>query len=161
MGTYIGCKLINALPMTRLEYNEYRGWKVPEDENPEDEGYLVEYADGGQSNHPNHEGYISWSPKDVFNRAYRQTENLSFGMALEAVRLGKQIARKGWNGKNQFVFLIKASDYQKSLGFGFGEYEGEPTICDGLAIKTTSGQVQVGWLASQSDMLSDDWEIIE
>ena len=70
MKQYIGTKIINALPMTRLAYNELRGWELPQDENGEDEGFLVEYLDGGQANHPDYAGYISWSPKDVFEKAY-------------------------------------------------------------------------------------------
>ena len=60
MNAYIGTKLITARPMTRGAYNEYRGWTIPADENPEDEGYLVKYADN----------YVSWSPKDTFEAAY-------------------------------------------------------------------------------------------
>lgn len=71
MQKYIGTKTINAKPMTRQEYNDLRGWTVPADENPADEGYLVEYTDGGQANHPDYDGYISWSPKEVFERAYQ------------------------------------------------------------------------------------------
>ncbi|AUR93218.1 hypothetical protein NVP1185O_31 [Vibrio phage 1.185.O._10N.286.49.C2] len=68
---HIGIKVILATAMTRLAYNKYRGWELPADEDGSDEGFLVEYVDGGQSNHPGHEGYISWSPKDVFERAYQ------------------------------------------------------------------------------------------
>lgn len=67
---YIGTKTVKAVAMSRAAYNEYRGWELPKDENGEDEGYLVEYTDGGQSNHPNHAGYISWSPKAQFEAAY-------------------------------------------------------------------------------------------
>ena len=70
--TYEGTKRVHARPMTRGEYNAYRGWEVPADENPADDGYLVEYLDGGKSNHPNHAGYISWSPTDVFERSYKE-----------------------------------------------------------------------------------------
>lgn len=70
MHTYIGTKIIQAKPMNRLEYNRYRGWELPSEENGGDPGYLVEYLDGGQANHPDHKGYISWSPKDVFEQAY-------------------------------------------------------------------------------------------
>lgn len=86
---------------------------------------------------------------------------MNFGQALEQVKLGKSIKRKGWSGKNQFVYLVKGSDLQTALHYGFGQYEGEPTITDVLAIKTTGNQIQVGWLASQSDMLSNDWEVVE
>jgi hypothetical protein len=70
MEYYIGTKITKAMPMTRQVYNDYRGWKLPDDENGADDGYLVEYTDGGAANHPNHAGYISWSPKDVHDRAY-------------------------------------------------------------------------------------------
>ena len=71
MKTYIGTKIVHATPMDRAAYNEYRGWELPADENGADDGYLVEYADGGRANDSRHAGYISWSPKDVFERAYR------------------------------------------------------------------------------------------
>ena len=60
---------------------------------------------------------------------------MDFGQALIQVKLGKSIKRKGWNGKNQFVYLIKGEDLQKGLHYGFGEYLGEPTITDTLALK--------------------------
>ena len=70
--TYEGTKRVYARPMNRGDYNTYRGWEVPADENPADDGYLVEYLDGGKSNHAAHAGYISWSPKDVFERSYKE-----------------------------------------------------------------------------------------
>ncbi len=70
MQHYVGTKIIKATPMTRGDYNVYRGWDIPADENPEDTGYLIEYTDGGQPNHPKHDGYISWSPSAVFEGAY-------------------------------------------------------------------------------------------
>lgn len=70
-NTYIGTKIVIAEPMTRKAYNDYRGWTLPADENGDDEGYLVEYTDGGKANTLHREGYVSWSPKDVFERAYK------------------------------------------------------------------------------------------
>ena len=46
MKKYIGTKLVQARPMTRGAYNRYRGWEIPADENPEDEGYMIQYPDG-------------------------------------------------------------------------------------------------------------------
>lgn len=60
MKRYIGMESIEATPMHRGEYNIKRGWVIPPDENPSDEGYLVKYPDG----------HISWSPKAVFEEAY-------------------------------------------------------------------------------------------
>jgi len=72
MVAYIGTKTVLALPMSRSEYNEYQGWQIPENEDPADPGYLIEYKDGGKPNHPDHEGYISWSPKEVFEHSYHR-----------------------------------------------------------------------------------------
>ncbi|OPE00278.1 crAss001_48 related protein [Pseudomonas aeruginosa] len=83
---YIGTKIILALAMTRLAYNEYRGWDLPADENGADEGYLVEYQDGGKPNHPAHDGYISWSPKDQFDAAYLPVGNTE-GLAPHEIRV--------------------------------------------------------------------------
>lgn len=70
MQHYIGTKQIKAQAMSRQAYNDYRGWKLPDDENGADDGYLVEYTDGGTPNHKDHSGYISWSPKAQFDAAY-------------------------------------------------------------------------------------------
>lgn len=72
MKTYKGTKTINAVPMTRAVYNEFRGWTLPEDENGDDEGYLVEYVDGGKPNTTVYKGYVSWSPKEQFEKAYKE-----------------------------------------------------------------------------------------
>lgn len=77
MNTYIGTKLIQAQPMTRAAYNDYRAWTLPALENGADEGYLVEYLDGGQPNDSRHAGYISWSPKAQFEAAYLSIGNAS------------------------------------------------------------------------------------
>jgi len=75
MKTYIGTKIINAKPMTRIDYNVFRGWSLPENENGGDEGYLVEYTDGGVANTEAYKGYISWSPKEVFEKSYKEFES--------------------------------------------------------------------------------------
>ena len=85
---------------------------------------------------------------------------MNFGEALEKVKAGYAISRTGWNGKGQFVYLISARDLQVGLEYGYGEYEGEPVFTDTLAIRTTHNQIQVGWLASQSDMLAEDWRVV-
>lgn len=82
---------------------------------------------------------------------------MNFGEALSYVRNGKKISRKNWNGKDQYVFLVEAKNLLETVS----KYVDAPfKVSDVLAIKTTSGQVQVGWLATQTDMLSDDWYIV-
>ena len=149
MKQYIGTKMIHARPMTRGAYNEYRGWTIPADENPEDDGYLIRYPDG----------YESWSPLAVFEEAYRETTGMPFGLAIEAAKKGKKIARAGWNGKSQYVELAYCISYRNNAGEVVNVNH-----CNignkALAFVGTSG-VQMGWLASQADMLADDWYIVE
>lgn len=90
----------------------------------------------------------------------RRNKEMNFGEALKAVKDGKNIARENWNGKDQFVYLIKAQELSTGLHYGFGEYSGEPRFVDVLAIKTSKDDIQVGWLATQTDMLSEDWHIV-
>lgn len=152
MERHIGTKIIKAQPMTRQEYNDYRGWALPADEDGADEGFLVEYTDGGQTNHPNHEGYISWSPAEVFHKAYRPTTGMSFGMAIEALKLGQRVARAGWNGKGMWLSHVGADRYDvgvRATGFGVN-------LSPWIGMKAADGSF-VPWLASQTDMLAEDW----
>lgn len=169
MELYLGVKQIKACPMTREQYNIYRNWTMPVDENPDDEGYLIEYVDSKDSNHPNHENYISWSPKEVFDVAYRRISNLTFGLAIEAIKKGEKVAREGWNGKNMFIYLVEGRGQTKAeLLPGALENHVSP-ITEGeiiqinshIDMKAADGTVVVGWLASQTDMLAEDWIIVE
>lgn len=72
MKLYEGTKRLSAKPMTLGEYNAYRGFLQPEDQDPNTPGYLVEYVGGGKANDSRHAGYISWSPADVFERTYKE-----------------------------------------------------------------------------------------
>lgn len=159
MDLYIGTKTLKAQQMTRAEYCKLRGWEVPTDESPDDKGYLVEYTDGGKPNHPDFAGYISWSPIDVFERAYQPTSGMDFGMALNAIKAGKYVSRAGWNGPGQYIFGIGMP--------GSGDYwtytNGKNDNCKlvpFLAIRTVQNST-VPWLASQTDMLATDWHIVE
>ena len=162
MTLYIGTKLIRAQAMSRAEYNAYRDWTLPADENGDDAGYLVEYLDGGRSNHPNHIGYISWSPADVFDRAYRPSTGLTFGMALEALKLGERVARAGWNGAGQFVYLVPAASYPAQTGAAKAHFGADALVPYRayLALKTAQGDVST-WAPSCSDVLAEDWQIAE
>jgi len=162
MKHYIGAKRIVATPMTRAAYNELRGWKLPDDEDGADEGYLVEYHDGGAQNHPDYAGYISWSPKAVFDKAYRVVDGLSFGLALEALKNGAKVTRAGWNGRGMFLFLVQGSTFQVNRPPLMGVYPEGTTINyrSHIDMKTVNGDV-VPWVASQSDLLADDWAIVD
>ena len=68
---YIGVKLLKAEPMTRGDYNKKRGWTIPKDENPKDEGYVVQYDND----------YVSWSPKEAFEKSYTEVQEPEFRKA--------------------------------------------------------------------------------
>ena len=79
---------------------------------------------------------------------------MNFGEALEHVKNGKRIARRNWNGKGQYVFLVKAEQLKHIA-------DKCQKVVDVLAICTTSDIIQVGWLATQTDMLATDWYVVE
>lgn len=83
---------------------------------------------------------------------------MSFGEAIIAVKEGKRIQRIGWNGKNQYVELAAGISYVSPLG-EIVNVNHDSIGSAALAFVGTSG-VQLGWLASQADMLADDWVII-
>lgn len=160
---HIGTKLVLATEMSLGDYNKHQGWTIPEDQNPEDEGYLVEYIDGGKPNHKDHDGYISWSPKNVFDNSYKASGDMSFGMAIEAAKRGYKVARSGWNGSVMFAYIVPANSYST---------DGNPTSpVKGMfendmvpyraywALKTAQNDVAT-WAPSGSDSLSSDWCIV-
>lgn len=97
--------------------------------------------------------------KKTETEADRPAYGMTFGVAIEAAKKGKRIARKGWNGKGQYVELAKAISYKSPTG-AVVNAEHDAIGNQALAFVGTSG-VQMGWLASQADMLADDWEIVE
>ena len=96
---------------------------------------------------------------------------MDFGKALEALKHGKKVARKGWNGKGMFLWLkpaavVKAEWCKDPLLKQLAEENGGEipalgTIC--MFTHDSSGRraILTGWLASQSDLLLEDWEILE
>lgn len=86
---------------------------------------------------------------------------MNFGQAIEHLKDGRKVARSGWNGKDMFLFLVPGSTFKVNRAPLLGIYE-EGTEVEYHAhidMKTSQGYV-VPWLASQSDMLSDDWVLV-
>lgn len=86
---------------------------------------------------------------------------MDFGDALRAMRGGQRVARAGWNGKGMFLFLVPGSTFTVNRPPLLGIYP-EGTRVDYHAhidMKTAQGYV-VPWLASQADMLADDWCVV-
>ena len=92
---------------------------------------------------------------------------MNFGQAIEALKEGKKVTRKGWNGKGMFLWLKPAAKVKaewckdpllKELAdANGGEIDALGTIC----MFTADKKILSGWLASQTDMLSEDWQLVE
>jgi hypothetical protein len=154
MKKYIGTKIVEAEPASKHEVDSIKGFPIPADE--EDRaGYKVRYQDG----------YISWSPKKVFEGAYRLADGLNFGLALEALKSGKKVSRKGWNGRGLFVVHQKAYPQgipcNKQTAEAWGLEEGDLFKCEPyLQINTVDGSHAM-WVPSIRDCLAEDWEVVE
>jgi len=158
---FYGTKKIAATPMTRLAYNDFRGWTLPEDEKGDDAGYLVEYLDGiSPSNTKEYSGYVSWSPKEVFESAYQPLDGLSFGHALFALKEGHRIARSGWNGKEQFVYRVPADSYPAKTDAAKAAFGEMVPYNAYYALKTVQNTVAT-WVPSSTDLEATDWQIVD
>ncbi len=86
------------------------------------------------------------------------SHNLTFGQAIEALKNGKRVSRKGWNGKGMFLLYVPSEKWGIIDKIGLGIPKGN--LLSWIGIKTADNKF-VPWLASQADMLAEDWEIIE
>ena len=143
--------------------------------NPIVGGYFVQYSDD----------YQSYSPAEAFEAGYTKSSAMSsrevireaiirpgtimsggpkrsFGVALHAMRDGKRVAREGWNGKEMFIFLVDGSTFKVNRPplNKFYEEGTEVNYHPHVDMKTADGNI-VPWLCSQTDMLAEDWLIIE
>lgn len=87
--------------------------------------------------------------------------NLTFSEALEFIKDGNLVARKGWNGKGMFLFLVDGSTFvvnRPPLNQIFSEGT-EVNYHAHIDMKTADGTI-VPWLASQTDILANDWEVV-
>ena len=95
---------------------------------------------------------------------------MTFGKAIEALKHGHKVARKGWNGKGMFIYLVgKQKIHMSKLrneaavaldAHGEKNKGKDVTIGAHIDMKAADGSIVVGWLASQTDMLAEDWEVV-
>lgn len=154
---YVRMNIVDAEPMTRGEYDKDRGRPTPQFENPAEEGYRVSYP----------YGYEVWIQKTQFEVSSRPIDGMTFGQAIEAMKQGKKVARRGWNGKGMYLWLLPAASVKaewckephlKTLAEQNG---GEVECLGSVRMKTADNKVLTGWLASQTDMLSEDWVVVD
>lgn len=84
---------------------------------------------------------------------------MNFGKAIELMKEGKRVQREGWNGKGQYIELATNISYKNAKGELINA-EHDAIGNKAIAFVGTSG-VQLGWLASQADMLAEDWKLVE
>lgn len=159
---YIRTHIVDAEPMKFGEFKDKfpksGGANVERDAN--DDGYVITYRKG-ESNE-----YVSWCPKAEFDAVSKPIEKMTFGQAIEAMKVGKKVARAGWNGKGMYLWLLPATEVKKEwcrdprLIEAMGDRDALPCL-GSIRMFTATKEVLTGWLASQTDMLAEDWVIVE
>jgi len=150
MESYIGTKQIKGRPMTRAEYNTYRGWELPADEDGTDEGML---KDDGK-------GHEQWDPIETFKRDFKASGEMTFGHAVELLKAGHKVARSGWNGKSMWLKLVEGRFIANTPDADFKNQVGNLDICSHIDMFSADQKQVVGWLASQTDVLAEDWGVV-
>lgn len=161
MKKYIGTKVIEAKPSTYFDFLKVMG-RTPAEGAVDSEGYIVRYEDG----------YTSFSPKVVFEKAYHVFNDMSFGMAIDALRIGLAIRRKGWNGKGMFVvkqipahiteeIIPKMQSLPQSAKDIIMSRENKVIdYTSQMLIINLDGRAD-SWVPSVSDVFAEDWEVVE
>lgn len=213
MKQFNALKKVNAKPMSRQEYNDLRGWRLPADEDGSDEGYLTEDINSSP-NTLEFDGYVSWMPKEMFDDQFyectagqtgdlpvkctapvdpdheltedevkrlnetgslcdcadftqyggdcpiEEGDEFDFGSAVYLLKIGKKVARKGWNGSGMYVYYVPAASYpveRNNLETMGGQFPDDMVpYREYLALKTAQGDVAT-WAPSVSDALATDW----
>lgn len=84
---------------------------------------------------------------------------MNFGLALEELKKGNRVKRKGWNGKGQYIELAERISYINAKGEMINS--GHTDIGNKVVAFVGTSGVQLGWLASQADILAEDWEVLK
>lgn len=190
MRTYRSHKLVQAAPIYGADPKALSIFTATSDGLPSEEfrlpagffargtpapgDYLVRYEP---------DGYLSWSPKAVFEAGYALVDGegteasdapnpepqkgLDFGEALRRLKRGDRVAREGWNGKGAWLSLsgplegrlISSEQFWSPNNrlYADGQPLGEAKVLPCITMKTADGSILMGWLASQTDMLASDW----
>ena len=150
--SYVRCHKVEACPLTRGDYCEYRGQGIPPDANPAEEGYLLRYPDG----------YVSWCPKAQFEAAaVKAEEGLPYGYAMILCRFfGKNIQRSGWMDEGDFVRYALCFVGQEPPSVDRQQPPAKLTH-ELFVFHSFKEEADVLWHASQEDMQACDWRILD
>lgn len=161
---FMGIKAIVATEMTYGKAVANHGVRVGPDPSGVERtdktpGYLVVYEGG----------YKSWSPHDEFVKAYKNVDELTFGLAITALTQGFKISNADWNGKDMWIAMscdhgkeIRAEDFWSPHSAQFAkENGGTATVLPSILMKTASGKIQMGWTPSIADIFGTKWYIVQ
>ena len=162
---YTGTKVVEARPMNEIDA-EYIGYARKNSDNHEwRDGYHVRYTN------PDGSFYDSWSPKDVFEKAYREVKGMSFGEVIEALRAGLAVRRNGWNCKGLFVVKQVPSHITGDI---IPKIQSLPQIAKDILMSREDPHIDYtnqmliinpdgradSWVPSSSDVFAVDWEVV-
>lgn len=169
MKTYICTKMIHAVPAKMVNGVPWPDdLPMPEPSKPTQNGDLcgdtcginVKIDLGYLYTTSKDDMYPMFMARDEFEKTCRSAEDMTFGDALEALKDGERVARKGWNGKDMYVFLAHEADFVTDADISAFDHLAVE-VGDMLVMKTAQDTFQPGWLASQADMLAEDWYIVK
>ena len=90
---------------------------------------------------------------------------IDFGKAIEELKVGNKVAREGWNGKSMYVYMMEGKELpyediteetKKNLPI-----RDKVFFAPRIDMKAADDSIVIGWLASQTDMLAEDWVIVD
>lgn len=163
MKKYIGTKVVNATPAWRVDGKVY----LKDEDQPDakkssfEDGYKVIYEGG----------YESWSPKDVFEKAYREVGSVNFGGAIDLLKAGLAVRRKGWNGKGLFIVKQVPSHIEGDI---IPNMQSLPQSAKSILMSRENPHIDYtnqmliinpdgradSWVPSSSDVFAEDWEVV-
>lgn len=94
---------------------------------------------------------------------------MDFGDAIRELKMGKRVARTGWNGKGMWLSLsnngttsLHADGFwsQNNAEYARSQPDASAVVLPCITMKTATGEILMGWLASQTDMLAEDWAVV-
>lgn len=134
MKKFVGTKIVEAEEMDEKEFALYKKETWPSDR-PIRDGYKVKYQDN----------YTSWSPKEIFEASYQENGSLNFGHTLHYLKLGKKVRLPYWS--YDVFLLMQTPDEHSKMTSPY--------------IYVTSRFGLVPWVATQIEMLSENWCILD
>lgn len=163
---YIGTKVVKARPMNEIDAESIGYARKNSDHHEYREGYHVQYTN------PDGSTYDSWSPKDVFENAYREVGTVNFGGAIDLLKAGLAVRRKGWNGKGLFIVKQVPSHITGKI---IPNMQSLPQSAKVILMKRENPHIDYtnqmliinpdgradSWVPSSSDIFANDWEVVD